>query len=65
MPPAFDEYARGRRWLRAHPNLSPTWIQELNAFQAEAENLLDATLPPLPTDPFAPAETWEPQRKGA
>jgi WD40 repeat protein/tetratricopeptide (TPR) repeat protein len=46
---------RGLRWRREHPNpAGPGWSQELNMFQAEAEELLNAPLPPLPADPFAP-----------
>ncbi len=46
---------RARRWLREHPNSAgPGWSEELNMFQAEAEALLNAALPPLPADVFAP-----------
>ena len=46
---------RALRWRREHPNpAGPGWSQELNMFQAEAEELLNAALPPLPADPFAP-----------
>ena len=46
---------RALRWRREHPNpAGPEWSEELNMFQAEAEDLLNAALPPLPADPFAP-----------
>jgi tetratricopeptide (TPR) repeat protein len=46
---------RALRWRREHPNpAGPGWTEELNMFQAEAEELLNAPLPPLPANPFAP-----------
>ena len=52
---ARADFDRALRWRREHPNpAGPGWSQELNMFQAEAEALLNAALPPLPADPFAP-----------
>jgi tetratricopeptide (TPR) repeat protein len=49
---------RALRWRREHPNPSqPGWSEELNMFQAEAEALLNAALPSLPADLFAPDQS--------
>ena len=46
------------RWRREHPKpAGPGWTEELNMFQAEAEELLNATLPALPENPFAPPQS--------
>jgi hypothetical protein len=43
------------KWRRDHPNLSqPGWSEELDAFEAEARDLLDGPPPDLPADVFAP-----------
>jgi tetratricopeptide (TPR) repeat protein len=52
---ARADFDRAVRWRQEHPNLAqPDWSQELDLFQAEAETLLNAPLPSLPSDPFAP-----------
>ncbi len=52
---AKADYDRAVRWRREHPNpAGPGWTEELNMFQAEAEELLNAALPPMPPNPFAP-----------
>ena len=54
---------RALRWRREHPNpAGPGWSEELNMFQAEAEELLNAALPPLPADPFAPDQPGQAPR---
>ena len=54
---------RALRWRREHPNpAGPGWSEELNMFQAEAEDLLNAALPPLPADPFAPDQPGQAPR---
>ncbi len=52
---ARADFDRAVRWRQEHPNLAqPDWSQELDLFQAEAETLLNAPLPLLPSNPFAP-----------
>jgi len=52
---ARADFHRALRWRREHPNpAGPGWSEELDMFQAEAEALLNAALPPLPANPFAP-----------
>ena len=52
---ARADLVRAIRWRGEHPNpRQPGWSEELNMFQAEAEELLNAALPPLPANPFAP-----------
>ena len=52
---ARADLVRAIRWRDEHPNpRQPGWSEELNMFQAEAEQLLNAALPLLPARPFAP-----------
>jgi hypothetical protein len=52
---ARADFDRAVKWRRDHLNLSqPGWSEELDAFQAEARNLLDGPPPELPADVFAP-----------
>jgi WD40 repeat protein/Tfp pilus assembly protein PilF len=51
---ARADFDRAVQWRRDHPNLAqPGWSQELDAFQAEAQALLNGP-PELPADVFAP-----------
>jgi serine/threonine protein kinase/WD40 repeat protein/Tfp pilus assembly protein PilF len=46
---------RALQWRRDHPKpIQPGWSRELDAFQAEAESLLDGQPTQLPADVFAP-----------
>src|SRR5262249_25140785 len=46
---ARGDFDRALRWRSEHPNLGqPAWTEELNMFQAEAQELLRTALPPLP-----------------
>ncbi len=57
MDRARADLNRAIRWRSEHPNPSqPGWSEELNMFQAEAEELVNAALPALPTNPFAPEQ---------
>jgi hypothetical protein len=52
---ARADFDRAVKWCRDHPNLDqPGWPQELDAFQAEAQALLNGPSPDLPDDVFAP-----------
>jgi tetratricopeptide (TPR) repeat protein len=54
------------RWRRDHRDLGvPGWAEELDAFQAEAQALLDAPLRELPDDVFAPDTPGTPNRDGS
>jgi hypothetical protein len=49
------------RWRRDHPNPTrPGWSEELDAFQAEAEAVLDGPPAELPADVFGPERPREP-----
>jgi serine/threonine protein kinase/WD40 repeat protein/tetratricopeptide (TPR) repeat protein len=50
---AHADFDRAVRWRRDHPNLPAQWLAELNAFQAEAQALLDGPPLELPADVFA------------
>jgi hypothetical protein len=52
---ARADFDRAVRWRRDHPNLTqPSWNEELDTFQAEAQALLDGSSPDLPADVFGP-----------
>ena len=52
---ARADFDRAVRWRRQHPNpAQPDWFQELDLFQAEAEEILAGARAELPTDVFAP-----------
>jgi WD40 repeat protein/Flp pilus assembly protein TadD len=58
---ARTDFDRAVQWRRDHPNLTqPGWSQELDAFQAEAQALLDGPPPGLPADVFAPEPPGRP-----
>jgi hypothetical protein len=50
---ARADFDRALRWRCDHGNLSAQWNAELDAFQAEAQSLLDGPPPDLPDDVFA------------
>jgi WD40 repeat protein len=52
---ARADFDRAVRWRRDHPNLPAQWSEDLNMFQAEAEDLLHGPLAELPASVFAPA----------
>ncbi len=52
---ARGDFDRALNWRRDHPNArQPGWSEELDAFEAEARDLVDRPLPDLPADVFAP-----------
>jgi tetratricopeptide (TPR) repeat protein len=51
---ARADFDRAVKWRRDHPNLSAQWSADLDAFQAEAQALLDGPPPELPADVLAP-----------
>jgi serine/threonine protein kinase/WD40 repeat protein len=52
---ARPDFDRALTWRRDHPNpAQPGWSEELDAFQAEAQALLDGPPSGLPADVFAP-----------
>ena len=53
---ARADFDRGLKWRREHPKLPVQWTEDLDIIQPEAEALLNSPLPPLPANPFAPAQ---------
>ncbi len=52
---ARADFASAVEWRRSHPNQTgPGWTEELDEFQAEAQNLLKAAPAELPNDLFGP-----------
>ena len=52
---ACADFASAVEWRRSHPNQTgPGWSEELDEFQAEAQDLLKAAPPELPNDLFGP-----------
>jgi serine/threonine protein kinase/WD40 repeat protein/tetratricopeptide (TPR) repeat protein len=51
---ACVDFDRAVKWRRDHPNQPAQYSTELDAFQAEAESLLDGPPRELPADVFAP-----------
>jgi WD40 repeat protein len=52
---ARADFDRALKWRRDHPNPGqPGWSEELDAFEAEAQALLNGAPPELPADVFAP-----------
>jgi hypothetical protein len=57
---ARADFDRAAKWRRAHPNLPAQWSAELDAFQAEARDVLYRPLLDLPADLFAPGPQDQP-----
>jgi serine/threonine protein kinase/WD40 repeat protein/Flp pilus assembly protein TadD len=57
---ARADFDRAAKWRRAHPNLPAQWSAELDAFQAEAREVLYGPLLDLPADLFAPGPQDQP-----
>jgi tetratricopeptide (TPR) repeat protein len=61
MAQARADFDRAVCWRRDHLNLPhPHWAAELDAFQAEAQSLLEGPPPELPADVFAPERPSRP-----